>query len=200
MSYLVNRTQEQQTNVLASYLPNNKIFEVKNDVDSNLRKVLLGLAQEFTNYRDSVNELVQEYFPDQTTLFIEDWEKVVGLPDDCLPIATTIEERRTNVLLKLAGINATTAKQFTDIAAILGFDIEITNAADFATFPMVFPIVMLEEADIPFTIFVTIKNQTQAQGFPFTFPLTFAEPIEELLECLFEKLIPAHCQLFFRFE
>jgi uncharacterized protein YmfQ (DUF2313 family) len=200
MSYLVNRTQRQQTDVIAGYLPNNKIFEAKNDENSNLRKVLLGLALEFTRYRDTINELVQEYFPDETTLFIEDWEKVVGIPDECLPVASTIEERRNNVLLKLAGINATTAQQFTEIAAILGIDIEVTNATDFSAFPFTLPIVLLEDADVPFTIFVTIKGEEPTVVFPFTFPFSFLEPVEALLKCLFEKLIPAHCQLIFRFE
>jgi uncharacterized protein YmfQ (DUF2313 family) len=200
MSYLVNRTQEQQTDVIAGYLPNNEIFESKNYPDSNLRKVLLGLALEFTNYRDSINELVQQYFPDETTLFIEDWEQVVGIPDECLPVASTIEERRTNVLLKLAGINATTAQQFTDIAAILGFEIEVTNATDFSTFPYTLPIVLLTAADLPFTIFVTIIGEEPTNVFPYTFPFSFSDPIEDLLRCLFEKLIPAHCQIIFRFE
>ena len=200
MAYLKNRTQEEQTDVLAGYLPNNKLFEAKNIPNSNIRKILLGLALEFTRERDLVNLLVQDYFPDGTENFLEEWEEVVGIPDDCLPVAETPAERRINILLKLAGINATTAKQFTEIASVLGYNIEISNAADFSKFPYTFPMVLLDPADIPFTIFVTIKGQPQAQGFPFTFPMTFAEPIESLLKCLFEKLIPAHCQIFFRFE
>jgi uncharacterized protein YmfQ (DUF2313 family) len=199
MTYIKERTYTEQAGILASYLPDNECFGKKSIGNGNLRKVLIGLAGEFLRFRGTINQLVEEYFPDSTTLFIEDWEKVVGIPDECFPVASTLEERRTNVLLKLAGTNATTAKQFEEIADILGFDIEVTNATDFSQFPYQFPIPLLSASEIPFVIIVNIFGLEQGKTFPYEFPITFTEPVEQLLRCLFEKLIPAHCKLFFRF-
>ena len=109
---------EQQTNILASYLRDDPLFESKNIEGEPLRKILVGLASHWLEFRSILNKLVNEYNPKNTTDLISEWESYVGIPDGCIGNKGTLEQRRLNILLKLAGINATTQKQFENIAKV----------------------------------------------------------------------------------
>ena len=197
---LKKRTQPQQADILAQYLRDDNLHEAKNRDDSTLRKILLGLASEWLNFRDKINEVVNEYNPQKTTALIQEWEEFVGIPDDCIPVASTIEQRRLNVLLKLAGINVTTEKQFKNVASILGYNIEVSNGVSTSTFPLTLPFLLISEASAPFTIVITLSSSIKPSGFPLTFPFTLTSQQPAILDCLFNKLKPANTQLFFRYS
>jgi uncharacterized protein YmfQ (DUF2313 family) len=197
---LKERTQTQQADILAQYLRDDNLHEAKNRDDSTLRKILLGLASEWLNFRDKINEVSSEYNPQKTTALIQEWEEFVGIPDDCIPVASTIEQRRLNVLLKLAGINATTEKQFKNVASILGYNIEVSNGVSTSTFPLTLPFLLISEASAPFTIVITLSSSIQPNGFALTFPFTLTSQQPAILDCLFNKLKPANTQLFFRYS
>ena len=197
---LKKRTQPQQADILAQYLRDDNLHEAKNRDDSTLRKILLGLASEWLNFRDKINEVVNEYNPQKTTALIQEWEEFVGIPDDCIPVASTIEQRRLNVLLKLAGINVTTEKQFKNVASILGYNIEVSNGVSTSTFPLTLPFLLISEASAPFTIVITLPSSIQPSGFALTFPFTLTSQQPAILDCLFNKLKPANTQLFFRYS
>ena len=158
------------------------------------------MASEWLNFRDKINEVVNEYNPQKTTLLIQEWEQFVGIPDSCIPVASTIEQRRLNVLLKLAGINATTEKQFKNVASILGYNIEVSNGVSTSTFPLTLPFLLISEASAPFTIVITLPSSIKPSGFPLTFPFTLTSQQPAILDCLFNKLKPANTQLFFRYS
>lgn len=194
------RTQEQQASILAQYLPNDKLHQAKNKEGSTLRKILLGLATEWLYFRSNLNEIVNDYNPNNTTYFIEDWEAFVGIPDSCISIASTLEQRRKNILLKLAGINATTEKQFKNIASILGYSIEVSNGIDTSTFPLTLPFLLISEAEAPFVIVITLPASIKPVGFPLTLPFTLTEGQPAILNCLFNKIKPANTKLYFRYS
>lgn len=197
---LKERTQIQQADILAQYLRDDPLHEAKSKDGSTLRKILIGLASEWLNFRNKINEVSNEYDPTTTTKLIEEWEGFVGIPDTCIPIASTIEQRRLNILLKLAGINATTEKQFKNIASILGYNIQVSNGVDASTFPLTLPFLLISEASAPFTIVITLPASLQPAGFPLTLPFTLTAQQPEILNCLFNKLKPANTQLFFRYS
>jgi uncharacterized protein YmfQ (DUF2313 family) len=194
------RTKEQQANILAQYLRDDILHQAKNKDESVLRKILIGLASGWLDFRDKINEVANEYNPKNTTALIEDWEEFVGIPDSCIQVASTIEQRRLNILLKIAGINATTEKQFKNIASILGYSIEVSNGVSTSTFPLTLPFLLISEASAPFTIVITLPISAQTSGFPLTLPFTLSEPEPVILNCLFNKLKPANTQLFFRYS
>lgn len=198
--FLENREKTEQTDVLAQYLRDDRLHCAKNIENSNLRKVLIGLACEWLRFRDKVDEIYDEYDINQTTLLIEEWEKVVGIPDDCFDNTGTLEERRTNVLLKLAGTNVTTAKQFEDLAAILGFTVTVETGVETSTLPLVLPFILLEEAEAPFVIVVTLDASLEPSGLPLTLPFTLSEQAPEILQCFFNKLKPANTVVIFRYS
>ena len=197
---LKKRTQPQQADILAQYLRDDNLHEAKNRDDSTLRKILLGLASEWLNFRNKINEVVNEYNPQKTTALIQEWEEFVGIPDSCIPVASTIEQRRLNVLLKLSGINVTTEKQFKNVASILGYNIEVSNGVSTSTFPLTLPFLLISEASAPFTIVITLSSSLKPSGFPLTFPFTLTSQHPAILDCLFNKLKPANTQLFFRYS
>lgn len=200
MSFVKQRTTTQQTDVLAGYLPNDDLHAKKNKEGSNIRKILIGLASQWLRFRDTANEIYDEYDPENTTDLIEEWEEFVGIPDECLSNDGTLEQRRLNILLKLAGINATTAKQFETIAEVLGYTVTVETGIDTSTFPFTLPFILLSAAEAPFTIVVTLDAADAPSGFPLTFPFSLTDGTPDILLCFFEKLKPANTNLVFRYS
>ena len=200
MSFTEVRTATQQTDVLAGYLPNDRLHALKNKEGSNLRKILIGLATQWGAFRDSVNEVSYEYDPRNTTALIQEWETFVGIPDSCISNTGTLEQRRKNILLKLAGINATTKKQFENIALILGYNVVVETGIETSTFPLTLPFILISAGAAPFTIVVTLDSSLQPSGFPLTLPFILNDGIPDVLLCFFEKLKPANAQIFFRYS
>lgn len=215
MSFVKNRTKEQQADVLSQYLPTDALHEGKNKSErsgfpytfpitfgpqrSVLRKVLIGLAQEWIRLRDKLNEIEYEYNPEQTTQLIEEWETLVGIPDDCISNTGTLEQRRTNILLKLAGINATTAEQFITIAAVLGYVVTIETGVEEQTFPLTLPFYFSEPGEEAFVFIVNMPIEAQTDVLPLTLPFTLSDGVPDILDCLFNKLKPANTKVFFNF-
>lgn len=193
-------TQTQQTDILAQYLRDDRLHQAKNNDQSVLRRILLGLASEWLNFRNKINEVSNEYNPTSTTKLIEEWEKFVGIPDSCIAIASTIEQRRLNILLKLAGVNVSTEKQFKNIALILGYNIEVSNGVSTSTFPLTLPFLLISEASAPFTIVITLPASLKPAGFPLTLPFILTSGQPAILNCLFNKIKPANTQLYFRYS
>ena len=50
---LKERTQEEQATILAGYLPNDPLWYDKNVDDSPMRKILLGLASQWIDFRNT---------------------------------------------------------------------------------------------------------------------------------------------------
>jgi uncharacterized protein YmfQ (DUF2313 family) len=200
MSFLENRDLATQTNILAGYLRNDPLHQAKNREGSNLRKVLIGLASEWLEFRNKINEVFDEYNPNNTTALLEEWETFVGIPDSCISNTGSIEQRRLNILLKLSGINASTAKQFENIAAILGYSVVVETGVDTSTFPLTFPFILMSAEEAPFIIVVTLPISLKPSGFPLTLPFTLGSGIPQILNCLFNKIKPAHTKLYFRYS
>jgi hypothetical protein len=67
----------------------------------------------------------EEILPDQTVLFISEWERALGIPDGCFKGAGTLNERRRDVLTKLAALGLQTEKDFEDIAKIFDLTVDV---------------------------------------------------------------------------
>ena len=193
-------TQIQQANILSQYIRDDRLHQAKNKDNSNLRKILLGLASEFVRFRDKANLIYNEYNPKSTTDFITEWETQVGIPDDCFNNTGTLEERGINILLKLAGINTTTTEQFKNIASILGYNISVSTGIDTSVFPLQLPFILIDQVEAPFTIVITLPASEQADGLPLELPFTLTSETPEILQCLFNKIKPAHCNIIFRYS
>lgn len=89
---------------------------------SNLELLWTALMQEANRFGCEAEEKLNEVMPDQTGAFLEDWERILGLPL-CGEQLESREERRDMVLAMLNIGPFTNLQFFTDIAALFGFTI-----------------------------------------------------------------------------
>jgi len=182
---------------LAGYLPGGPMFSAVNIRDSNFRKLIKGLAGELLRADGSLRLYSDEILPDRTTLFVPEWERAVGIPDNCFPGTGTVDQRRLHILIKLASLGVQTAADFIELGALFGVTVGVQGGSVSGAFPMTFPIMLFDSPRDPyFTILVTFTI-TESNKFPLVFPFTFGSPEMGILECLFSKLKPANCDVIF---
>lgn len=87
---------------LVKLLPPGKLWNLEGD--SELRKTLLALGDEFQRVEDRGADLIEESDPRTADETIGDWEEMVGLPDEQVTaISAVLAERRVAVVQKLVG-------------------------------------------------------------------------------------------------
>ncbi len=126
-------------------------------------------------------------------MFLEDYELMLNIPDDCIPLGNTIAQRRNFILLKLAGMNLQAdfeniALQFFGIVVIAIPGLDSFNAGDPAS---------IGSADDALHTLVIEFIADSSEQFPYTFPLPFGSDGVNILKCLYAKLIPATDQVLF---
>lgn len=95
---------------------------------SDLHALLAGLAQELERVDVRGDDLLAQVFPDTTTELLEEWERVCGLPDECMTgLAQTDAERQAAVVARLTQNDTPTVAFLVAAAAALGYDITITE-------------------------------------------------------------------------
>ncbi len=198
MGIFNRRDLEQYTDSLADYLPGGILFASKSVQNSNFRKLLRGMAGELFRSNGLLKSYNDEILPDKTVKFIDEWESAVGIPDDCFKGTGTTDERRRDILTKLASLGIQTRQDFIDVGAILGITIGVETGSTSSTFPLTFPVTLFNNAkQARFTIIVTFTVPA-ANRFTYTFPIVFGGSEIAILECLFEKLKPSNCNLIFK--
>lgn len=195
---LTDHDREKHADILADYLPGGRIFESKKIQDQKLRKLLIGLSGVHKEAEEKINMTSEEYDIRTTTLFIEEWEEFVGIPDDCFDVAEDLPTRRANVLTKFTSLGVQTEEEFKALAATFGFTIEIKQGGDQAIFPLVFPTILFETEVDARNTFIVEFTEPSPTVFPLTFPIEFGESALAILECLFNKLKPATSAVIFR--
>lgn len=185
---------------LAHYFPQGKLWTAKNIKDTIFEKLLLGLAEVLRDTDILIEDLKEQFFPQNTTDFIEEWEATVGIPDSCLKVASNIETRRINVLGKLASLGAVTEEHWINIATVMGLEITIEAFSDVAVFPDTFPILLsgTPEEDIFITLITIAGGDSDVNVFPYTLPLTFEEDIATNFKCIINSIKPAHVNVIYQ--
>jgi uncharacterized protein YmfQ (DUF2313 family) len=199
MTLFREHTQQEHTDALAQYLPSGVAWISKNIDGTDLRKLLLGLAGEILRSEQKINEISAEYFPQTTTQLLSEWEALLGIPDDCIQLETTADARRKNILLKLNASFIGTSADFIYLASLMGYVIRIKTSADMITFPLTFPIEMIDAGEEPYVWYIQFVGIVQQNALPLTFPITFTADPTDAIKCLFQKLKPANTKLFFRY-
>lgn len=199
MSIFKRRNLDDYTDSLSAYLPGGELFIAKSVQDSNFRKLLRGLAGELFRSNGLLREYDTEIIPDQTNKFLSEWESALGIPDTCLKGTGTNDERRRDILVKLAALGVQTDEDFEELAAQFGVTVDVSPGIDEITFPWVFPLSFWfsTNQEARYTIMVRFTVQ-EASRFTYTFPITFGDSLIGILECLFTKLRPANCDIIFQ--
>ena len=189
-------TIEQHAVALSRFFPGGPLFGSTNSTGTVLGDLITGLAFEMQRAEEYVKSLQDELIPDMTSNLIPDWERVVGIPDGCFDGTGSNDKRRSDILVKLASLGIQTSQDFEDLATLFGFTITVLSGTDWAGGGP-FPFGPIDnEQDARFTIVVLFTNTGPV--FPLTFPISFGSDIQGFLECLFNKLKPANCQITFQ--
>lgn len=93
--------------------------------DSRLYRFLLACAGELARVDSASHFLVDEIHPLTCVAALEDWERVLGLPDQCLPTGDSLQERRAAVLARLRDQGRQDLAYWYDLAETLGYEIVI---------------------------------------------------------------------------
>lgn len=170
---------------------------------STIVKLITGIAQEFTRVADRADDLIREADPRQTTEMLSDWEEAYGLPGDCGPLATTIADRRTQLVNKITNIPSQNKQVFVDIAVSLGYAITLSDVTEYSVFRVGDRVneALNSDAGWPHTFSVHAPEFTErifrvgdnAMGD------RLREFGDELLECLITDAKPAHSLVFFEY-
>jgi uncharacterized protein YmfQ (DUF2313 family) len=122
---------------------------------------------------------------------------VLGIPDKCIPLGDTVEERRDFILLKLSALFAQTKDDFQRIAERLGYNIVISHIADDAFPPYSVPFFPTSSPPDKFTWVVTGEDIVGGLP-PYDVPFI---PIDgsssSILQCLFNILKQANTRVIF---
>ena len=145
--------------------------------------------------------LVRESDPRDAVELLEEWEAMFGLPDSCSPAEAwdTLAERRAMLVQRVTAQGGATVQYLIDLAASMGFAIAITEIK-----PSVFGVsdfgAGFAGAD---AIFAFEVNAAALAVFDAEFGNTvFGEAFGDIaenasLECLIERVRPAHTQPYF---
>lgn len=85
-------------------------------------RMLGALAAELARVDGRVDSLIAEADPRTTTEMLVDWERLFGLPDECLPEASTVAERRGRLVQKMVFQGGQSRQFFIDFLAALGYE------------------------------------------------------------------------------
>lgn len=113
-----------------SLLPTGPAWEEEHE---NLAATVEGLSSVFADPFDIATAafLDQESDPRFTRQLLEDWERAFGLPDDCISVPQTIEDRINALLVRMTLKGGQSIPFFISVAKIIGYDISICEFAPF---------------------------------------------------------------------
>ena len=189
------QTIEKTTSDIAGHLPNGRVWAGKYIPDSNLHKLIKGLAAGFVEVQNQIQHLSEEFDINLTQDLLPDWETSVGIPDECTGRLMDLESRRKAILRKLTKIPIVDiAEMELFISEIIGQDVMLVPGVEAETFPYTLPII-LSSTNPLFKIYLTYENSDVELGFPYSLPFRLGSVQEALIRCVMNKIIPANVVL-----
>ncbi len=137
---------------------------------------------------ERVCRLLDELDPRVLVELLDRWEAWLGLPDLCMPKVAGLDARRQRIVATENAVGGSSVPYFTELAALLGFDIQIEEP-----FPLGAGCLRGgHRAGCCCTWIVHVRCVELEAG------VTLPEA-QAMLECLFQRLKPAHTAVFFRY-
>lgn len=117
------RPPEAYADQLRQLLPQGAAWDFPED--SVFAAFLLGLGDEFARIDGRGLDLIEEADPRTTLELLPDWERIAALPDACTGAPDNAGERQAALHQKLTRIGAQNAAAYIELAARVGYVIEI---------------------------------------------------------------------------
>ena len=182
-------------------------------------KLLKSTAQEFCRVDDRVKKMRTEVDPRTATdaEALDQWEGVLGLPDECTPEGLTEQERQTQASQKLTNIGGLSKTFYEFIGGQFGFDINVENRVNFIAGRARAGDMLTNYFNRHFVAGSTAGTFLTEIGWRFYYNIELpisaskhfvagslaGDAIREfsnpLIECTMKKLKPAHASPFFTF-
>lgn len=192
---------EEETNALGSFLPGGRLFSARNSSGSFFRRFLTSVSKEIRRVRLKIIDIAYQHDINNTSELLTNWEKTVGIPDECFSLDYSIEDRRKHVIVKLMANGAQTEQYYIDLAAYLGYTITIEHPEDSAvTFPLEFPWEFSSARELRFTVIFHFSTSLAKGVFPLDFPWDFTSGATSFLECFFNTLKPVHVNFVYVYD
>lgn len=192
---------EQYRDLLAALAPPGAALP--KDLDSEWMQLLAALGAELARLDGRADDLSDEADPRSALELLTDYERVCGLPDGCTGDATTLQERRDRVVATLTAQGGQSLAYFQSLAEGLGYSVTIEEFRPF--------ICGLSCCDD--TLGGAASNRhywrVRVHGPRVTLFRCGASRCSDLLgsiaeaedlECLLQRLAPAHTVLIFAYE
>jgi uncharacterized protein YmfQ (DUF2313 family) len=148
-------TEKEHAKRLLDLLPIGEVMKDKYDADTNQYKFWSAIGKLYLMIEEDFNVLIRELGIDTTEQLIERWEEEFGIPDDYFTIASTLEERIQNVLLKKGGLNLLTITDFQALIDQFSLDITIALPVEIKYPPYDVPFYPVSEPGVQFLLIVT---------------------------------------------
>lgn len=196
----MSHTPEEYAQLLKNLLPPGVAFP--REPGTNLERVLLGCAPEFSRVEARADALAIDVNPPTTSELLTDWERAAGLPDKCSgELEETIQGRRQALVAKLSSVGGQSEAYFIEVARQLGYEITITTFLPFRAGISRAGDALNNGPEWPY---VWRVNSRETTVISFRAGLSAAgEPLRSwgntALECKINQLKPAHTHVIFSY-
>jgi len=173
--------------------------------DSNLRKLLDKMSQEFLRIEERIKTFIEEMDPRTTFELLTDWESMLGLPDKCSGNVDdlTLSQRRGQIVQKLNDRGSLSESYLEQIAADLGYDVDVDVYAA-QKFQVGKSRIGDPLTNSPWAWVIVVRIPADSITKFRTGQSTIGEPLRfvdnDILRCTLLKRKPAHGDIFFIFE
>lgn len=197
---LVEHSLDEHTQSLANFLPDGKVFASKNIAGTVTHSLLRGLSVELKRVEKTIIEWLSQYDPRTTLDFILQWERFVGIPDGCFDGQGSLELRRKHVIAKFFARGVSTTQDFIDIAAFLGYTIEIENLPEESNLlPYNVPFNLITGLPRSRFVMVIVGEDLLPAAPPYKVPFVPGQRVSDSpIVCFMRSLAPANVALIFR--
>lgn len=191
-------TADDFARVLQTMLPRGRAWP--REPGTTQAKVIKGLAAAFSRVTGRAVDLLIDANPATTYELLGEWEQSLGLPNACTgELAGTIEGRQQQVVAKLIETGGQSIGYYMAIAAALGYEIEIREFAPYSFRSSFAEPWRGEDWAFAWQI-TTAATSVETFTFASTFADAFAYWGDRTLECVFNRIKPAHTVLIFNYE
>lgn len=193
--------------LLRKLFPNGWAWQAKSLNDSELKALIDSLSVEPCRVEDAAFDFINDVYPDTSVDLLEDWERLLALPDECDPATDqTITERQTRVVQVLTTSGGQNVQFFKDLVENFGFDPDDIEVVDHRPFRVGQARVgdALTNGDWIFAFTVIAPLSVSSIKFLRTGEGRVGDRLldasNQTLECLLQKHKPAHTIVLFSFK
>lgn len=189
---------------LAALLPRGRAWPREDG--SILMQLMQAEADELARVDGRISDLLEEVDPRSALELLEDWERVAGLPDGCIPAPDSIAERRAALLSRVTGQGGQSRAYFIELAARIGYAITIDEFRPFAAGSLAGEDLNGDAWAHTWRVNVQPAAVDTGTGFTITYFTAGSNAGERLagfgsldLECVISRARPAHTTVLFSY-